>query len=357
MHPARIIGSRSGSGQGITPPSDSSHVRFDVDHDVDEDEWQSLADRCSFATFFHTPLWLRLFTQTRPQVRIATKKFRFEEDKVAIFPLLERNRLMGLSRVHTSTAASCYGGWVCADTLFPEQILAMTRWIFDHCGNLVWRVNPLQPLVDLLDPFTTELDTTEILDLSPFEDENALRMHYKHSVRKQVNKGIRAGLRAAPAETWEEWEQYFAIYQKRLQGWGAGATSRYSIDLFRSIFDAQSPSVKLWVASKDGEIIGGNLNFYHGRHCVEWHAAYNEAYFACGVRDFLVDWIIQDARVRGFTYYDFNPSGGHEGARQFKQTFGTTSMPSNLIVRRQGLYRMESLRKAYRRMGRLRGAS
>lgn len=325
-----------------------SRNQFKVSAPVPDEEWQSIADHCPYATFFHTPRWLRPFADVFPDLKVVTKKIEFVDGTIAIFPMLERRQVFNLAKSHLSSAAGCYGGWIAEEPLLPEQAAAIAEWVLHSHTNLFWRLNPFEPEIETLAGYATVPDTTEILDLRPFEDEAALRQHYRHSVRKQVNKACRAGLQAATAESWQEWERYFAIYQARLAQWGAEASSRYPIDLFRRLFETRGDRVRLWVARLDEAIIGGNLNFYHGRHCVEWHAAYDPDYYSRGVRDFLVDWIIQDARRSGHTHYDFNPSGGHEGSLRFKQTFGTTSVRSDLIVRRSGILRLEALRKAYR---------
>jgi CelD/BcsL family acetyltransferase involved in cellulose biosynthesis len=313
---------------------------------VDLDEWQAIADASPYATFFHTPAWLSIFARSDPATRIATRIYRFEDGKSAVFPLLERRRLGGLVVTAESSPASCYGGPISADPLTPSHVLPVVRDILRRSSNLIWRVNPLDPLGNLLDPFRAFTDSTEILDLRTFADEGTLVAHFRHSVRKQINKGCRAGLTTSAAERWEEWEEYYRIYEARIRQWGATATNRYPIEFFRALYAARGPKLRLWVVARDGRIVGGNLNFYQGRHCVEWHAAYDCELFSCGVRDYLVDWIVRDAWARGFRWYDFNPSGGHEGSRRFKQSFGTAPLPSNVIIVRRGIYRLELARHA-----------
>jgi hypothetical protein len=234
---------------------------------------------------------------------------------------------------------------VSAHSLASDHAVAIARSVLRDCSNLIWRVNPLDPLGNALERFVTTPDTTEILELLEFTDDESLRAHYRHSARKQINKAYRVGLSARVAERWEEWEAYYGIYEGRLRQWGKAASNRYPKAFFRTIYEARGPRVSLWIVEHRGRIAGGNLNFYHGRHCVEWHAAFDSSLFSCGIRDFLVDWIVRDARARGFVWYDFNPSGHHEGTRRFKQTFGTVSWPSNLILWRRGIYRMESARR------------
>lgn len=332
-------------------------MRLQVSHEVSIEEWQEVSRQCSYATFFHTPLWLGVFPKSFPRTRIATKKFQFENGSVAIFPLLERKVRFGLATLYESTAEGCYGGWISSDPLPSECIRAMCQWLFRNCRNIAWRTNPLDGERDELAGFTTHPDTTEILFLKDFETEESLLRHYKHSVRKQINKAKRADLEARLAVDWRDWKAYFQVYQSSVQRWGKKAYIRYPMGLFRNLFDLKSPQAKLWLVTSQDRVVGGNLNFYHNEHAVEWHAAFDAEFFALGARNFLVHTIISDAMRDGYAYYDFNPSGPLEGARRFKQTFGTRSVPASIITRRHGLQRLPTPRGIVRIVRKLSGQS
>jgi lipid II:glycine glycyltransferase (peptidoglycan interpeptide bridge formation enzyme) len=40
--------------------------------------------------------------------------------------------------------------------------------------------------------------------------------------------------------------------------------------------------------------------------------------------------VIKDACEQGYFWFDFNPSGGHEGVKSFKKGFGCSTLQSNL---------------------------
>jgi CelD/BcsL family acetyltransferase involved in cellulose biosynthesis len=329
---------------------DTSALRCSAATGIDEAEWLDAADRCDYATFFHTPGWLNAFARTFPGTRVRTVRFEFEDGVVAFFPLLETARFLGTWRSYASTCAGCYGGWVSAGELGSAHVDSMVGRILRRHPNLTWRLNPFAQQWAAVEGHLSWRDTTEILDLQDFPDENALLYNYRHNVRKQIHKAERAGLRLEEATEWTDWERYYGIYQLLLEKWGKEATSAYPLDLFRALRETPGQRVRLWIV-RDGErLAGGNLNFYHGPHCVEWHAAFDPSYFNSGIRDYAVHRIIMDARARGCRIYDFNPSGGHEGTRRFKQTFGTRSLATDVIERRSGLYRSTSLRRAYRKI-------
>ena len=309
-------------------------MKLEVFDNTEVEEWQNIADLCDYGTFFHTPLWYEVFSKTFPDLKIVIKKFVFNDGKIAIFPLMERRIMKRLVKTYVSSPAECYGGWISKDTLQIDHIVMMFDWITKNIRNLTLCFNPLDENMSLIDTDSYKKlvdDPTEILYLETFEDEESLKKNYKHSVRKQINKAIKAGLNVKVSTSWTEWEQYFVLYQEVLKRWGYGSNPGYPIELFRNFHNLKSSKIKLWIATIEDKIIGGNLNFYHNKHCVEWHAAFDSEFFKFGVRNLLVHRIIVDALKRGYEFYDFNPSGGNEGTRKFKQTFGTTSVPANRI--------------------------
>jgi CelD/BcsL family acetyltransferase involved in cellulose biosynthesis len=310
-------------------------VRTNVSTDVTIEEWQRVADACDYATFFHTPLWHRAVESLYDDARVDARMVRFDDGRSAVLPVLVRSIYRGLIHRYESSPAGCYGGWISGDDLGAEHIAALSRTITGYNGDLAWRLNPFDPAYAELSALATDEDTTEVLVLDRFADEEALRRNYRHSVRKQINKADRFGMQVRPAREWREWETYYGIYQESLRRWGDAATSRYPIEFFRGLFDAKSDQVCLWLVTSPDEIVGGNLNFYQGRHCVEWHAVFLDEYFRRGVRNFLVHQLILDAKNRGFAVYDFNPSGGNEGTRRFKRNFGTECIPTGVVVRKR----------------------
>ncbi len=295
------------------------------------DEWQEIADQCGYATFFHTPGWFLAFSRTSSSLKVVTTKFTFPDGVIAILPLMKRRTLAGLSTQYLMGPAGCYGGWISADALKPEHVRAMADWVFRTLRGLVWRLNPLDETIGLDAGYPVLPDTTEMLAIGEMEDEAALLQNYKRSVRKEIRKAEREDFSIETTNKWSEWQAYYGLYEKALLRWGDKATSRYGIDLFSNLFESRSPNVKLWVIRQAGEVVGGNLNFYHNSHCVEWHAAFDDRIFGSGARNMLVHNIVVDAMEGGYRFYDFNPSGGHEGTRAFKKSFGTSEWPANIV--------------------------
>ena len=111
------------------------------------------------------------------------------------------------------------------------------------------------------------------------------------------------------------------MYQDALRRWGERATSRYPFAVFRALGRYDAQRVRLWLVRKSGAIIGGILVLYHNQHAVYWHGAFIAAFFEYRPSNLVHAEAIRDACERGYQWYDFNPSGGHEGVVRFKQSF------------------------------------
>ena len=56
-----------------------------------------------------------------------------------------------------------------------------------------------------------------------------------------------------------------------------------------------------------------------------------EKYFKVRPTNLLMYEAIKDACDRGYAWFDFNPSGGHEGVEAFKKNFGAQALPAPVI--------------------------
>ena len=311
---------------------------------VDFDEWQEIADKCEYATFFHTPTWSKVFTETYPEMEIATKKFVFDDGARVILPLIKTKAIRGLFSSYISNVAGVYGGWISEEKLSEQKIKEMMKWINKHLKNLIWRINPfdisLEKTLKGFEITNMKKDFTQYLDLRDgFEN---IWKKYSKGHRYNINKAEKMGVYAEVAKTIEDFKEYYNIYQDSLKRWGNSATSRYNFNLFENIYNQKSKNTKLWLALVDDKIISGALVFYCNKHVVWWHGATLSDFFNYYPSNFLQNVIIEDACKKGYWYYDFNPSGGHKGVVKFKKGFGTKRMKSIIIYKSSFAYKIIS---------------
>lgn len=288
--------------------------------------WLEVAKDCEYATFFHTPIWSELVTRAFPDLRDATRYATLPDGVRIVLPLVEvARRFGGRLAVAHSTAFGCYGGLIAdgpVDARARDRIhrSALRSGIVD----LELTQSPLAPCpAPRFRATAIREDFTDVLSLTGGLSSVVAR--FTSERRREIKKGRESGVRTRVASTLDDYRSYFAAYQDSLRRWGEGITSRYPWELFEVCHDLaqEHPShVKLWLAERDGEILGGALNFYWNQHAVGWHSAvYAHALDSYAFAILVAD-AVEDACDRGFAWFDLNPSGGLEGVASFKSRFG-----------------------------------
>ena len=300
---------------------------MEILHNLSQSFWWDVARGCEYATFFHTPLWHRLACETFPDYEDCSVGAICENGIRMVLPVLQTNRAArGLLRNVTSTFAGCYGG-IIADGPVPgaaaaELFGAVLKWDvaeFHLSGNprLPPTAAPRLPRVEERDDFT------HILELGG--DLDAMISGFSRGHTSSLHKGIRMGVQARLAQTADDYRAFYGAYEDSLRRWGERATNRYPWRLFENVFrlsQAYPQHVKLWLAEVEGKTIAGALAFYWNGHIAGWHSAAHADYFDYCPNNVLHTEIIREGLEQGYRYYDFSPSGGHEGSARFKERFG-----------------------------------
>jgi hypothetical protein len=288
--------------------------------------WWKVAKECDYATFFHTPLWHRLAVQTYPRYQDASIMVELETGVGAILPLLETlPSVKGLFRNFISTFAGCYGGLIADGPVTPMERQQVYKTLLSRyrCGQLQISGNPLVGGNEGLDHFDASKDFTHLLTLDGGYD--GIFRNFSKGHRSAVAKGRRMGVKTRVALTLDDYHAYYRAYEDSLRRWGDTATSRYPQQLFDNGYRLSQEfpkNVKLWLAEIEGKVIAGAWVFYWNLHAGHWHGATYEEFFAYKPANVLQADIIKNACERGYRYYDFLSSGGHEGVARFKKSFG-----------------------------------
>ena len=227
-----------------------------------------------------------------------------------------------------STFAGCYGGPIADGPLSAEDWCALRLAAVK--GNIrCFRetANPLAP-AESAAPWTSVPDFTHMLGLN--RDFDSILAAFSRGHRGAVAKAMKAGVDINHAADLSEYREYYAMYEASRQRWGDAASSNYPLRLFEAISELASTrpaEVKLWQARDGTRLLAGALIFYWNRHAVYWHGAAYAKFFHLRATTLLLAEAIRDACERGYAYFDFNPSGGHEGTAEFKRRFGAETKP------------------------------
>jgi hypothetical protein len=310
-----------------------------------DSEWDSIWQGCDYSTYFHSREWAEIWNKyTDGKIQPKPLLIRFSDGAKALLPLSSQRILKGLARQYLSSPAGTFGGWVSKDELTIDHGQLLIDYMCNKIGSIVWRLNPYDKIVSQCKYPKLINDETHVLNLEDGFDYiyNAWTKGLKYKIRK----ARKAKIIIQKANNKEHWEKYYEIYEDSLQRWGGKATSRYKWKLFDIICNTRSKNIELWIAKYDDKIITGGLCLYSKNHVVGWHGAALSAYFNIRPVNLLIYEIIKDACDNGYRRFDFNPSGGLEGVKAFKRSFGAEELPSGVIIAKsKTLNALETLKK------------
>jgi len=287
-------------------------------------DWDRIWQQCNYSTYFHSREWADIWhSYTEVATCPDAKLIIFSDGKKALIPLSYRKSMKGLVKNYISSPAGTFGGWLSEDELTPVHGKLLVEYLTQKINSLAWRLNPYDPLLTGLSIQSTESDETHVLDLTIGFDEILKGWSKGHS-----SAARKAGVIIRKANCNKDWLDYYSIYEDSLLRWGKSASSKYEWSLFNTIQNKESSNITLWLAEYDNKIIAGALCFYAKQHVVYWHGAALEEYFNTRPVNLLMYEIIKDACEQKYQWYDFNPSGGHEGVKNFKKSFGAKPVPS-----------------------------
>ncbi len=283
------------------------------------EEWNAHYQHCPYATFFHSSDWMKLWHAFNPQHQIDTRHIVFSDGKTLIVPLTFVKLYKGLIKKYSSSTAGTYGGWISKDELTAAHINLLMQWMQKTMEDIMVRVSPYAPLHGF-DQFAIREEHTMAIDLS--EGFEAVKKGFNRGNKSSINKAINHGVIVKRTNDLADWKAYFDVYQKSLKRWGDTTTSNYKWALFETIWEQQLDTTQLWVAQLDGAIIGGGLYVMSQHHVIYWHGASDHDHYDIRPINLLMHDVIQYSCEQGYQWFDFNPSGQHEGVDRFKRSFG-----------------------------------
>jgi len=295
------------------------------------EEWDTLWRQCDHATYFHSREWAEIWSvYTKGGMRPDPKLVVFSDGKKALLPLSCNLLLKRLVRYYVSSPAGTFGGWIAADPLEAEHAALLTNCMITGFGNMAWRLSPYDDALLHLNVRTYSNEETHSLSLK--EGFHAIFKGWTKGHKSAVAKARREEVSVRMGSTLDDWHSYYRVYEASLRRWGGRASSRYHWEIFEEMLRRRSNHIRLWLAIHRDKVVAGALCFYAKRHVVYWHGAALEDYFPLRPVHLLMYEAIKDACGGGYFWFDFNPSGPHEGVRGFKKSFGAIPLPCPVVT-------------------------
>lgn len=304
-------------------------------------QWDEIWQACEYSTYFHSREWAQIWNiYTQGKIYPMPVMVSFSDGTNALIPLSFQKIAWGLIKEGLSSPAGTFGGWISTDNLELNHGILLKDYLLNTIKNIAWRVNPYDELALNVTQNLGNSDTTDVLNLRDGFDVLFKRWSKGHQAASK--QAISNEVLVRKAETIADWQEYYRVYQDSIRRWGKNVSLKYSWKLFATIFNMHSKNVQLWLATKNNKIIAGALCFYSRKHIVYWHGAALKECFTLRPVNLLLSTIINDGCDKDYKYFDFNPSGGHEGVKNFKKSFGTINLSCPVISQNSGIL---SLRK------------
>lgn len=207
-------------------------------------------------------------------------------------------------------------------------------------GRLACFGNPHDPLPESVRSsfagpnFASAERTTMWVELEKLP-EDALES-YESNCRRNTRKALREGVRVSRVTDVAGAREYHTLYVDSLRRWGSDGERSYGPEWF--VQALERPGLELWCAREPGgRMAAGGLFLFGARHVVYWHGAMLEELAPLRPANALHHTLIEEARRRGASFYDFNPSAGLAGVEAFKAGFGPTQVTFPTFEWRGGL--------------------
>lgn len=302
----------------------------------DPDWWSDVAEKCQYATFFHTPLWASFVGNAFPGFREDTLGATLPSGVRVVLPLMESGKCArGILSSLQSAALVTYGGLIADGPVEAGDHEAVYRAALNRgrVGEISVVTNPFAPITPpgLPGSFYEDWGEAQAIRLSGRPGE--IFDSFSKTRRYEIRKGRSAGIRTRVAESLDDFRAYFAAYEDSLRRWGNKARTRYPWPVFEAAhqFSLGYPShLRLWLAELDGDVKAGIVVLYWNRQATYWLSAVHESALAYHPTSVLLADAVDDACRRGFDWFDLMPAGDLKGVEQFKTSF----RPQHLSVER-----------------------
>jgi Acetyltransferase (GNAT) domain len=295
-------------------------------------EWDDTWKACTYSTYFHSREWSDVWSRAQeadwcPDAR----QIVFSDGRSALLVGSSR-RLRTGGRVLLTAPEGTFGGWLSLDCLSAAHGRAMVRHLRTQFSLVRWRANPRDPsMVGLRLPRGDD-DVTHVLELTAGYE--AVSGTWSKSLRYGLRKALREGVTVRPAESTEDWRQYFEVYLDSRSRWGDRAVGPvHGYTLLENLQRTESANVELIVAEHEGAIVAGGIFLSSPSHTAYWHAATTSSALELSpMNAVLAAAIAQACDDPEREWFDFLPSARLAGVEFYKERFRATRVPAPYTV-------------------------
>ncbi len=284
--------------------------------------WRDVAEKCQWATFFHTPLWSAAYCETFPKFQDSSIGFITEKGIRAVFPLLfeEKKRFLKTVKHYKSMEPGAYGGIIAEAELEQEDIDSIIKHV-TGLKNSKGRItgNPFKPFQMPSFLIKKEMETSVINLSSGFE---SVWKKFSRGQKSNIKQAQKKSLSVREASSEKDIISYYLIYEDTLKRWGEKTRISFPEKLFQNLFKRKSPDIGFWIAEKEQEAVAGILALRWHDKLIFWHGCSKQENFSDYPNNLLHFKAMKWACENNIKFYDMGSSMGIEGLLKFKKSFG-----------------------------------
>lgn len=300
-------------------------------------EFDRLLAEDAAATFFHTPSWSR-FLETAHGDHEAGRLVATDGDHVVGYlPYVRRSR-MGLSLIE-SMPFGTYGGPVLGRNA-PEGTGAALVSAYADLARSPGVA--MAQMVDVsgrdLDPsgtFEHETGTMQVVDLA--DGYEAALERFRPSARNKLKKARKAGVSVRRARGRRDFLAYHALLEESAARWGTEPP--HDASFFERLAEVEHDGVRMWLAEREGRVIGGDLNFALNRTIMNWGNASSDEGREHASNNLLHAHAMKLGCEEGYEVLNLGASRDLPGVRAFKASLGARDATYDTLRITTPLYR------------------
>lgn len=291
--------------------------------DAQNAAWERAYETAIERNFFVSPHWGRAVAAgygIKPRVML----FKFPEQQV-LLPCFVNRKMHGILQGMRSMAPHHYGGFLSDRPLNPSLVESIAQqlsrqWLLH---TMVVAASPRGAIAGW-ERYQANTFASHVLDLSEgyapiwgraFDDKQ----------RNSIRKACRSGLNVRKDNSAQGVASFYRLYLMSSERWELKNPEPRGF--FEALLDQSESSATLWLASKGSQDIAGIIIVNNGRDTAYYLAGASDAdYWKYCPNNLLLSLSIEEACLRGFTQFDFLPSGRIPSVEKFKESFGAVQV-------------------------------
>jgi len=279
--------------------------------------FDELALRSPDATFYHTTVWLESLSRAFPAMRFRCLVAKSRSEIAGYLPFFESRK--GPIAAVWSLPFGTYGGPVSRGDdevrrSLSEAYAGLKKTSGIHEVGLVDFSNRVETVA-----FDVEETSTHIVDLAGGFDK-IWEGVFEKSKRRQTRKAMKEGLAVSETRSAGDVSKYYDIYTGRVDEWHE--RFRYPGRFFADLVAGGAGNVRLFLARRGDDLLGGHLNFYFKDSVVAWNGVVRDTADGTQASTLLYAECMRHACENGYRAYNLGSSLGKRSLVDYKESLG-----------------------------------